>query len=107
MLAHEADAGFGHLDRLQRAADQRGVGAAEAEEVAPGMQQRRAVGLLRGDGERAVVRGQWQPWRVAGGEAAMRAVMLPRHRRAAAVAAAELGPVGDAERVLHVLWRDL
>ena len=46
--------------------------------------------------------GHWQPGRFGRGEAGMASGRGPGHRRAAAVAAAKLRPVGDAERIAQI-----
>ena len=81
--------------------------AAPVEEGAGGV-ERRAPGPASCSVDRAaaVALGDRQPG-LAGGEAGLGRVRLPGHRRAAAVAAGEGGPEGDAERVLELLEGEL
>src|SRR5690606_20678130 len=90
---HEGEDGFGRIEKVDAAVYQCGLFATPAKKLPGGVEHRSGIGRLRFDAARAVRLGYRQP-RLRGREAAVLAV-APRHRRAAAVAALEVGPERD------------
>ncbi len=79
---------------------------AEGEHAAVDGEDRTGIGILRIDGARLVVHGDRQPG-LCVREAREGHVAGPGHRRAAAVAATELGPEADAVGIAQVLERHI
>src|SRR5258707_13530032 len=99
--AGEAQERRRQVEQRQIAVVQRRMRLAPSGEAAPGVEGGARVRFLDGDAGGAMVRRHRQP-RLAGGKAGMVRVAAPRQRRAAAVAAAEVGLKGNAEKVAQV-----
>src|SRR6185437_13841894 len=98
----EADERRRQIEAPETAVKERRVRLTQGDEPAPGMERRSRIVLLVGDACAMMLGRDREPRLFGGGEAGMRLVAAPGDRRPAAVATAELGIVGDAERIAQI-----